>query len=104
MDHSATKLSQSDPLTDVRAARLLEALDAARSRAVAPRSAWQAIGTAPRDGAAVLVWVRWQNAPPGPAIAHWDEVRKGWTRVGVPRPIASTIVTHWMPLPAGPAT
>jgi hypothetical protein len=101
MDHIATTLSQSDPLTDLRAARLLEALHE-RSRAVSPRNAWQAIGTAPLDGTAVLVWVRWQNAPAGPAIAQWDHVRKRWTRFGAARPIAPTIATHWMPLPAGP--
>lgn len=103
MNQTATKLSQSDPLTDVRAARLLEALDAERSRTVAARNAWQPIATAPRDGTTVLLWVRWQNAPPGPAIAQWDGLRSGWKRLGVARPIASTIVTHWLPLPAGPA-
>ncbi|MEA3041211.1 MAG: hypothetical protein QOC65_700 [Sphingomonadales bacterium] len=103
MDYSATKLSHSDPLTDVRAARLLEALDAERTRAVSPGGAWQAMGTAPRDGTPILVWVRWQNAPAGPAIAQWDVVGRGWKRLGVARPIAPTIATHWMPLPAGPA-
>jgi hypothetical protein len=103
MDHSATKLSQTDPLTDVRAARLLEALDAERNRAVSPRTPWQPINTAPRDGTAVLLWVRWQNAPAGPIIAQWDEFRSGWKRVGVARPIAPTIVSHWLALPAGPA-
>lgn len=102
MHHSANNLSQSDPLTDARAARLLEALDAERARAGALASGWQAIGTAPRDGTPILVWVRWQNAPAGPAIAQWDTVRKGWKRLGVPRPIAPTITTHWMPLPPGP--
>jgi len=83
MDYSATKLSHSDPLTDVRAARLLEALDAERSRAVSPGGAWQAMGTAPRDGTPILVWVRWQNAPAGPAIVQWDAVGRGW-RAGMP--------------------
>src|SRR5919107_5824244 len=77
MDYSATKLSHSDPLTDVRAARLLEALDAERTRAVSPGGAWQAMGTAPRDGTPILVWVRWQNAPAGPAIVQWDAVGRG---------------------------
>jgi hypothetical protein len=102
MDYSATKLSHTDPLTDVRAARLLEALDAERTRALSPGEAWQAMSTAPRDGRPILVWVRWQNAPAAPAIAQWDG--RGWKRVGVARPIAPTIATHWMPLPAGPAT
>jgi hypothetical protein len=103
MDYSATKLSHADPLTDVRAARLLEALDAERTRAVSPGGGWKAMATAPRDGTPILVWVRWQNAPPGPAIVQWDTARKSWKRLGAARPIAATIATHWMPLPAGPA-
>src|SRR3954462_5760230 len=102
MDHSATKLSQTDPLMDVRAARLLEALDKERSRAISPRTPWQPINTAPRDGTAVLLWVRWQNAPAGPMIAQWDEFRSGWKRVGVARPIAPSIATDWGAPPRGP--
>ena len=103
MDHYAPKLSHSDPLTDIRAARLLDPLRARRSRPRGMSPSWRPIETAPRDGTPVLVWVRWQNTPAGPAIAEWDLRRESWKRAGIARPIAPTIVTHWLPLPGSPS-
>ena len=102
MHHTSSELSQLDPLTDIRAARLLEGLDA-HTRAAQPANGWMAITTAPRDGTVILVWARWKNAPAGPAIVEWVARRSEWKRVGEPRSIASAIVTHWMPLPGGPS-
>jgi hypothetical protein len=102
MHHDVTKLSQLDPFTDARAARLLESLDRQIQDASQPPSDWQPVSTAPRDGMAVLVWAQWKNAPAGPAIVEWLQRRKEWKRLGETRSLASGIVTHWMPLPSGP--
>ena len=102
MHHTSAELSHLDPLTDIRAARLLESLDA-QTRAAQPAHGWMPISTAPLDGTAILVWARWKNAPAGPAIVEWVKRRKEWKRVGETRSVASGIVTHWMPLPLGPS-
>ena len=102
MHHTSAELSQLDPLTDIRAARLLEALDA-QTRAAQPANGWMPINAAPRDGTAIMVWAQWKNAPAGPAIVEWLPRRKEWKRVGETRSIASGIVTHWMALPEGPS-
>src|SRR4051794_21196465 len=101
MHYNATKLSHVDPFTDIRAARLLERLDA-QVEAAQPANGWLPISTAPKDGTAILVWAQWQNAPAGPVIVEWLQRRKEWKRVGETRSIAIGIVTHWKPLPSGP--
>ena len=102
MHHTSAELSHLDPLTDIRAARLLESLDA-QTRAAQPAHGWMPISTAPQDGTAILIWARWKNAPAGPAIVEWVKRRKEWKRVGEVRSVAAGIVTHWMPLPKGPS-
>ena len=103
MHHTSPELSHLDPLMDVRAARLLERLDAQAAEVGEPKNGWLPINTAPLDGTAILVWARWKNAPAGPAIAEWVKGRKEWKHVGEVRSIAAGIVTHWMALPQSPS-
>ncbi len=102
MHHTSAELSHLDPLTDLRAARLLERFDAQAAKANEPKNGWMPISTAPQDGTAILVWACWKNAPAGPAIVEWVARRKEFKRVGV-RLIAEGIITHWMALPSGPS-
>lgn len=69
-------------------------------RADAPQATepgWQAISSAPKDGATVLVW-RPQESPDYPAhvgIDFWKD-NSWWRSRRYQQP------THWMPLPAQP--
>lgn len=69
-----------------------------------PRSAWQAIDTAPKDGTLIDVWatervpdVKWLRG-------YW----RHWALDGYDNmawvPIDGLTPTHWMPLPAPPIT
>ena len=60
-----------------------------------PMSDWQPMGTAPRDGTRVMVFL----TKYGPFTAHWDSK---WHVAGAQH--FDVIPTHWMPLPAPPKT
>lgn len=69
-----------------------------------PNQVWKPIATAPKDGAAIILWWRYCKHP---AVGRWfdadDENREGWRCDGdecVPK--NQKDCTHWMPLPKPP--
>ncbi len=89
--------SHVDALADSRIARILERAAAAER---AGEEGWKPFETAPRDGRQILVWVKWLNAAPSPAIVHFDG--RAWVRQSVSRAIEPSALTHWLPLPGAP--
>lgn len=90
-----TELYGLDPLADMRAARWLEGRSPGGDRA---ERTWRSIDTAPRDGTAILAWVRWQNASPSACIVAFT--KKRWRRVANSREIAAEALRHWLPVPS----
>ena len=92
-----TQLSRLDPLADIRAARWLEGRIPGGDHI---KQTWKPIDTAPRDGTAILAWVRWQNASASACIVAFTNKR--WRRVANGREIAGEALTCWGPVPSGP--
>lgn len=63
---------------------------------------WQRISTAPKDGTRILAWPYWKEHPV--ALVRWSEssVLPHWRTPG--GLWGNLQPTHWMPLPAPPAT
>jgi len=60
-------------------------------------AAWQAIETAPKDGAWILGYGPEMIITDYPSVVFWDE---GWQGANTTRAFR---LTHWMPLPAPPS-
>ena len=66
-------------------------------------SEWQPIGTAPKDGTAILAAYDFNNGVCGQAVVRWTNYDTyPWEVICGDNALAESSLTHWMPLPELP--
>lgn len=85
----------------------LEAVNEALARQHGAREQWQAIESAPKNGTFVLLFHH--RAEPPVSMGYWDNAfgiikYSGWMMIESDTAPSAYDPSHWMPLPAAPAT